>query len=85
MRIRAQALADNFRITSHAHQAMNEENVTLEGLLQTIVGGQILEDYPEHRRGACCLLNGQTEKGRPLHVVCTTTAPVLVIIRRYPK
>lgn len=81
--IRAQALAENFRITLHAHQAMVEEGITLDELLQTVACGQILEDYPEHRRGACCLLNGQTNKGRPLHIVCTTTAPVLVIITVY--
>jgi len=84
--IYAQAITDNIRITKHAQQEMVEENITLNEVLQAIVTGKILENYPEHRRGACCLLNGLTQKGRPLHIVCTTAQPVLIIITVYePK
>jgi len=81
--IRAQADIENIRITQHAQQQMAEEDVTLDEVLEAIATGQILENYPEHRRGACCLLNGATKKGRPLHIVCTTTRPVLIIITVY--
>ncbi len=85
-RIRAQADVDNIRITQHAQQEMAEEDITLDEVLEAIVTGQVLENYPEHRRGACCLLNGLTKKGRPLHIVCTTVRPVLIIITVYePK
>ena len=85
-RIRAQADAENIRITQHAQQEMVEEDVILDEVLKAIATGQILENYPEHRRGACCLLNGLTEDGRPLHVVCTTARPTLIIITVYePK
>lgn len=47
---------ENVRITQHAHQEMAEENITYEEVLETIMGGKILENHPEHRRGACCLL-----------------------------
>ena len=30
-----------------------------------------VHNYPEHRRGACCLLSGRTAGARPLHLVCT--------------
>ena len=84
--IRAQAAAENIRITQHAQQEMVEEDITLDEVLETIATGQILENYPEHRRGACCLLNGFTHSGRPIHIVCTTTRPVLIIITVYePK
>lgn len=85
-RIRAQAEADNVRITQHAQQEMVEEEITLDEILEAITTGQILENYPEHRRGACCLLNGFTQTGRPVHIVCTTARPVLIIITVYePK
>lgn len=65
---------------------MAEEDIILDEVLEAIASGDILENYPEHRRGACCLLNGLTKKGRPLHIVCTTTMPVLIIITVYePK
>lgn len=82
-RIRTQAKAENIRITQHAQQEMVEENITLDEVLEAIGSGQILEDYPEHRRGACCLLNGLTQNGRPLHIVCTSAQPVLIIITVY--
>ena len=67
----------------HAQQEMVEEGVTLDDVLEAISQGQILEDYPHHRRGACCLLNGLTNEGRAIHVVCTTEHPTLVIITVY--
>jgi hypothetical protein len=82
-RIRAQAAAQNIRITQHAHQEMVEESITLDHVLEAIANGQILENYPAHRRGACCLLYGRTKDGRDLHVVCTTAKPVLIIITVY--
>ena len=85
-RIRTQAIAEDIRITQHAQQGMIEEDIVLDEVLEAIVEGQILEDYPEHRRGACCLLNGITRSGRPIHVVCTTARTVLIIITVYePK
>ncbi len=44
------------------------------------------ENYPQHRRGPCCLVCGFTEGGRPLHAVCTTGGEVLILITVYePK
>ena len=84
--VRAQAAAETIRITQHAQQEMVEEDITLDEVLQAIATGQIVENYPEHRRGACCLLSGLTQNGRPLHMVCTTAEPVLIIITAYePK
>jgi len=85
-RIQSQAKAKNIRVTQHAHQEMVEEDISLDEILEAIYRGQILENYPKHRRGACCLLYGITSSGRPLHIVCTTALPVLIIITVYePK
>lgn len=84
--IRAQADVENIRITQHAQQEMAEEGITLNEVIEAIATGTILENYPEHRRGACCLLNGVSKNDRPLHIVCTTAQPVLIIITVYePK
>ena len=85
-KIRLQARTDKFRLTQHAHQEMVEESITLEEVLDAIDTGQIIEHYPEHRRGACGLLNGTTHGGRSIHIVCTTAHPILIIITVYePK
>jgi len=84
--IKSQAAAEKFRVTQHAHEEMVEEGVSLAEVLEAIQSSALLEYYAEHRRGPCCLLNGLTKAGRPLHVVCTTAQPVLVLITVYePK
>ncbi len=85
-RIQEQVRTEAVRVTQHAQQEMTEEGVTLGDVLEAMVQGTILEHYPEHRRGACCLLGGRTHSGQPLHIVCTTNQAVLVLITVYePK
>ena len=85
-RIRTQAKERNIYFTPHADQEMFEEIISTEEILDAIPTGQILENYPEHRRGSCCLLCCFTRHDRPIHVVCTTARPVLIIITVYePK
>ena len=82
-RIQAQARANNVRVTLHAQQEMVEEQISLDEVLEAISQGHILEDYAQHRRGACCLLYGVTRTERAIHVVCTTARPTLIIITVY--
>ena len=85
-RIRSQAAADEFRVTQHAASEMMEENFRLDDVVAALLRCQILENYPQHRRGACCLVYGDDDSGRPVHIVCTTTTPTLIIITVYePK
>jgi len=86
LRVRALASAGALRLTQHAHQEMVEEAIKLDDVLHAVSNGHILEDYPDHRRGACCLLHGVDADNRDIHVVCTTTLPTLIIITVYvPK
>lgn len=81
--IRGLAHDEDVRVTQHAQQEMVADGVTLDEVLEAIAVGTIIEDYPEHRRGACCLLHGLTSSGRSLHIVCTTDKPVLILITVY--
>lgn len=71
------------RFTIHAHQKMVTEKVSTVNFLYALGNAHLLEDYPEHERGSCCLVCGFTESNRPLHIVCTTSLPELVIITVY--
>lgn len=82
-RIRVKVQEGDLRLTQHAHQEMVEEDIALAEVLEAMATGRILEDYPQHRRGPCCLIWGETVQGRPLHVVCTTDLPSVVIITAY--
>ena len=85
-RIRAQVEAESVRITQHAHEEMVAEEIRLQEVFEALARGEILENYPEHRRGPCCRVSGLTGQGRSLHVVCTTAQPLLIVITVYePK
>jgi len=73
----------SIRFTLHAHQKMVAEKISVADLLQALSSAQLLEDYPDYERGPCCLVCGKTKTGRPIHVVCTTTQPELLIITIY--
>ena len=82
-RIQNQASVGNMRLTLHAQIEMVEENIKLADIYHAIQTGQILENYPEHQRGSCCLLDGEDERGRDIHIVCTTSRNILIIITAY--
>jgi len=81
--LRHQAEADELRITIHAHQEMVEENISLEEIREVLLDATFVENYPEHRRGSCCLIGKRTSRGRYVHVVCTTTLERAIIITVY--
>jgi hypothetical protein len=62
---------------------MVEEAISLDEVIEAIRRGKVLEHYPEHRRGACCLVCGLTDQGRPIHIVCATAQPMLILITAY--
>lgn len=82
-RMQRQAQSELVRVTQHAQREMDDEKITLDEVLEAIVNGWVLEDYAEHKRGPCCLLYGLTSQERPLHIVCTTAQPLLIIITVY--
>ena len=85
-RLREQASADGIRVTIHCHQEMVEEYIVYEAVREALMDCRVIENYPDHQRGPCCLVCGRTSSGRFLHVVCTTALEVIVIITVYePK
>jgi hypothetical protein len=85
-RLAKQANTGKTRFTVHANQEMVEENVLYADIVDVLISGEIIENYPEHQRGACCLVCGVTRTKRTLHVCCTTSLDVAIIITVYePK
>ena len=81
--IRDRVAAGQVRITQHAQQEMVEDEILLDDLLSALAAPEVLEDYPGHRRGACCLVLGVLPDGGPVRAVCTTSLPILVVITVY--
>ena len=85
-RLAFQAQEESVRVTVHAHQEMVEENIVLDDVLRVLRRATVVENYPDHKRGSCCLVCGQNSTERDLHVVCTTSLDIAIIITVYePK
>lgn len=85
-RIAGQIRSGQVRFTLHAHQEMVAEDFPLDDVLGALNESELLENYPDHKRGACGLFNGVTSDARAVHIVCTTDNPVLIVITVYePK
>ncbi len=81
--LRQQVSRDSIRVSLHGHAEMVEEDISYDQLCEALSNGSVIENYPEHQRGACCLVCGQTTLGRYVHVVCTTSLDVVIIITVY--
>ncbi|MCH7744476.1 MAG: DUF4258 domain-containing protein [Chloroflexi bacterium] len=84
--IRQGILQEELALTRHAVQEALAEQIRVVEIREAILNGKILEDYPDHRRGPCCLIYGKTNVGRDLHIVATKEKlPVRVITVYEPK
>ncbi len=44
---------------------------------EALLNGEIIEDYPEDKRGHSCLVYGKTRIGKDIHVLCGTAYDIL--------
>jgi hypothetical protein len=57
--------------------------ISPEEIREVIKTGDIIEDYPEDKRGHSCLVSGWTKEKRCIHAVCAPKGDYLVIITAY--
>mgnify|MGYP006310671749 CR=1 FL=1 len=50
--------SNSIRVTLHAHQEMVEDDIDLDDVLSALTQGNLVENYPDHERGPCCLICG---------------------------
>ena len=73
-------------MTAHGDEEAREEDISLNDIREAIAEGEIIEDYPAHRRGPCCLIHARVSSGRDLHLVITTDKiPPRIITVYEPK
>lgn len=79
----AKAVAQGrYRYTIHAAQEQIARRIKRKDIEEAIIGGEIIEDYPEHHYGPACLIFGWTIKGKIIHVVCSLN-PIVDLITVY--
>ena len=86
--IKALVRADQYVYTLHAEVERRADNLTFAQIEDALLGGKILEQYPDTGRGESCLVVGFAED-IPIHIVCSwrgaKVAVVTVYIPRPPK
>ena len=71
-----------YRFSDHAVKRMIERNVSRAEIEESIYNGRIIEEYPEDKYSPSCLIYGQTNKKRDLHIHLSIP-PMIVIITVY--
>lgn len=71
--------------TQHALDEMNgqDELITSKEVKEVLFKGEIIEDYPDDKRGHSCLMFAITTNERPVHIVCAPKEEYLAIITAY--
>lgn len=57
-----------YRFTIHALERCIERDISPLEIIDALLSGEIIENYPEDKYGPSCLIKGITKKGRILHV-----------------
>jgi len=80
-----QASAKRILFLPHAVRQMSrlDRMISVDDIRKVIKNGEMIEDYPEDVRGHSCLILGQGEGGRPIHIVCAPREDYLAIITAY--
>ena len=75
---------DQFELSKHAVDQSIIRRIRIQEIKEAIAQGQIIEDYPDDKYGASCLIAGFTAANRPLHIQCSyPSRPLIKIITIY--
>ena len=69
--IRKKIATDEFEFSKHAVDQSIIRRISVQELRDVITNGEVIEDYPEDKYGASCLIHGKTAGGRAIHVQCS--------------
>ncbi|PHV61302.1 DUF4258 domain-containing protein [Cyanobacterium aponinum] len=82
--IRRKIINGEFELSKHAVDQSILRNIRIKEIREMINNGEIIEDYPDDKYGASCLICGFTMVNRPLHLHCSyPSRPILKIITLY--
>jgi hypothetical protein len=61
--------AHQIRITDHADEEKESDQLTFDEIYFSVLNGEIIEDYADDRPYPSCLIYGNTFSGDPVHSV----------------
>ena len=82
--IREKIKQNDFELSKHAVDQSIIRNIRIAEIKEAISKGKVIEDYPDDKYGASCLIAGFTADNRPLHIQCSyPSRPLIKIITIY--
>ncbi len=82
--IRQKIADEQFEFSKHAVDQSIVRNILVREVKEAIANGQIIEDYPDDKYGASCLISGLTQGNRPIHIHCSyPSRPLIKVITLY--
>lgn len=78
-------LTDNLRVTLHADEELEKDNLTINKIKKSLENSEIIEDYPLSKPLPSCLILSFTTDNEPVHTVwaCNNTTKRVVLITVY--
>ncbi len=65
--------------TDHAVRQMAARAIMDSEAVETLLSGEVIEEYPDDKYGPSCLVYGETQAGHPLHVLYSVPPRVRII------
>ncbi len=82
--IREKIAADRFEFSKHSVDQSIIRRISVREVREIFRDAEVIEDYPEDKYGASCLIFGRTLIGRPLHIQCSyPSRPLVKVITLY--
>ncbi|WP_404785256.1 DUF4258 domain-containing protein [Altericista sp. CCNU0014] len=82
--IRQKIVCGQFEFSKHAVDRSILRGIRVKEVIEAIANGQVIEDYPDDKYGASCLISGLTQANRNIHVQCSyPSRTVIKIITLY--
>jgi hypothetical protein len=78
--IRQKIADEQFEFSKHAVDQSISRNILVREVREAIANGRIIEDYPDDKYGASCLIIGSTKDERPIHIHCSYPSRLLIKI-----
>jgi hypothetical protein len=69
----------SYRYTVHAEQQRIARVILGSEIEEVGRSAEMIEDYPQHHYGPCCLIFGRTAAGKALHLVCSLRSTVDIV------
>jgi len=69
-------------LTHHARVEARADTIEVGDIIEAIISGEMIEDYPAVTRTHDCLFCGWSS-GRPIHALCTVVRGDVLIITTY--